>query len=120
MNHGQPHPETAESPPNTYVLRLYLAGMRPVSQRALLNIKRICETYLSGQYTLSVVDLYRDPALASSEQIIAAPTLVKSLPLPVKRIIGDMSDQTRVMRALELNGDDDANGDALPATRPPE
>ena len=85
-----------------YLLRLYIAGSTPQSNRAVANIKIICEEHLKGQYELEVVDLYEKPYLAAGEQIIAAPTLIKQLPLPLRRIIGDMSDTDRVLVGLDL------------------
>ncbi|MBS1197916.1 MAG: thiol-disulfide isomerase [Proteobacteria bacterium] len=85
-----------------YVLRLYVAGMTPQSVRAIANVKTLCEDYLHGQYELEVVDLYQQPQLAQGEQIIAAPTLIKKLPLPLRRIIGDMSKTERVLVGLDL------------------
>ena len=85
-----------------YVLRLYVAGQTPKSVDAITNIKKICEENLKGHYTLDVVDLYQLPQLAQGEQIIAAPTLVKKLPLPLRRIIGDMSTTERVLVGLDL------------------
>lgn len=85
-----------------YFLRLYIAGSTPQSNRAVANIKIICEEHLKGQYELEVVDLYEKPYLAAGEQIIAAPTLIKKLPLPLRRIIGDMSDTDRVLVGLDL------------------
>jgi circadian clock protein KaiB len=89
-------------PPTTYVLRLYVTGSTSASVRAIANIKQICEKYLQGSYELEVVDLYQQPTLAKGEQIIAAPTLIKKLPLPLRRIIGDMSDTERVLVGLDL------------------
>ena len=86
----------------TYVLRLYITGSTPQSLRAIANIKNICEVHLKGQYELEVIDLYQNPALAIGEQIIAAPTLIKKLPLPLRRIIGDMSNEDRVLVGLDL------------------
>jgi circadian clock protein KaiB len=83
-------------------LRLYVAGVTPNSVRAIANLKRICEEYLQGHYTLEVIDLYQQPELAEGEQIIAAPTLIKQLPLPLRRVIGDMSNQERVLVGLDL------------------
>ena len=88
--------------PGVYKLRLYVTGSTARSVRALANVKRICEEHLGGRYRLEVIDLYQQPALASSEQILAAPTLVKKFPLPLRRIIGDMSDQQRVLRGLDV------------------
>ncbi len=75
-----------------YVLRLYVAGMTPRSSAAIRTITEICEDHLKGRYVLDVVDIYRQPTLARGEQIIAAPTLIKKLPLPLRRMIGDMAD----------------------------
>ena len=85
-----------------YLLRLYIAGSTPQSNRAVANIKVICEEHLKGLYELEVIDLYEKPYLAAGEQIIAAPTLIKKLPLPLHRIIGDMSDTDRVLVGLDL------------------
>jgi circadian clock protein KaiB len=83
-----------------YVLYLYVAGMRSRSQRAIDNIRRLCEEHLPGRYELRVVDIYQQPALAGAAQILAAPTLVKKLPVPLRKLIGDMSDEGRVLIAL--------------------
>ena len=85
-----------------YTLRLYVTGTTPQSVRAIANVKKICEEYLKGRYELDVVDLYQQPQLAQGEQIIAAPTLIKRLPLPLRRIIGDMSKSERVLVGLDL------------------
>ena len=85
-----------------YVLRLYVTGMTPRSARAIKNLRAICDEYLAGRYDLEVIDIYQQPLLAKGEQIIAAPTLVKKLPLPVRRIIGDMSNRERVLVGLHL------------------
>ena len=85
-----------------YILRLYITGMTPQSVRAIANVKKICEEHLQGRYELEVVDLYQQPKLAAGEQIIAAPTLIKKLPLPLRRIIGDMSKTERVLVGLDL------------------
>ena len=85
-----------------YVLRLYVTGTTPQSARAIANIKKLCEIHLKGRYELDVVDLYQQPQLAQGEQIIAAPTLIKKLPLPLRRIIGDMSKSERVLAGLDL------------------
>jgi circadian clock protein KaiB len=87
---------------NRYVLRLYVAGQTPKSVLAITNIRRICEEELQGQYDLQVIDLYQQPQLAQGEQIIAVPTLIKKLPPPLRRIIGDMSDTERVLVGLDL------------------
>jgi len=85
-----------------YVLKLYVTGLTPQSIHALDNIKEICEEHLKGRYTLEVIDLYKNPSLAKGEKIIAAPTLIKKLPLPLRRIIGDMSNSERVLVGLDL------------------
>jgi circadian clock protein KaiB len=85
-----------------YVLRLYVAGLTPRSQKALNNIKKICEEHLKGRYDLEVIDVYQHPVLTKGEQIIAAPTLIKKLPLPLRRFIGDLSDTERILLGLDL------------------
>jgi circadian clock protein KaiB len=85
-----------------YCLRLYVTGTTPKSNRAITNIKRICEAHLKGRYTLEVVDIYQQPVLAKGEQIIAAPTLIKRLPLPLRRFIGDMTNSDRLLLGLDL------------------
>ncbi|WP_020504650.1 circadian clock KaiB family protein [Lamprocystis purpurea] len=89
-------------PPQTYLLRLYVTGATAKSARAIANIKTICEEHLEGRYVLEVVDLYQQPELAQGQQIIAAPTLIKELPLPLRRIIGDMSSSERVLVGLDV------------------
>ena len=85
-----------------YVLRLYVAGSTPQSSRAITNIKRICETHLKGRYVLTVVDLYEHRERAREDQIMVAPTLVRQSPLPLRRLIGDLSQTERVLAALDL------------------
>jgi circadian clock protein KaiB len=85
-----------------YVLRLYITGTTNRSILAITNLKKICEEYLKGRYELEVIDLYQVPRLARDEQIIAAPTLIKKLPLPFRRIIGDMSNIEKVLIGLDL------------------
>jgi circadian clock protein KaiB len=85
-----------------YILRLYITGTTSRSALALTNLKKICEEYLEGRYELEVIDLYKMPSLAKDEQIIAAPTLIKKLPLPFRRIIGDMSNAEKVLMGLDL------------------
>jgi circadian clock protein KaiB len=87
-----------------YVLRLYVAGTRSASLRAVANIKRICERHLSGRYRLDVVDLYQQPARAREDNVVAAPTLVRIEPGPTHRIVGDLSDEHRVLVALGIRG----------------
>lgn len=85
-----------------YLLRLYVIGTSSRSASAINNIKKICEEYLHGRYELEVIDLYQQPQLAQGEQILASPTLIKRLPLPLRRIIGDMSNEERVLVGLDL------------------
>jgi circadian clock protein KaiB len=85
-----------------YVLRLYVTGMAPRSTRAIENIKKICDGELNGRCDLEVIDIYQRPVLAKGEQIIATPTLVKKLPLPLRRFIGDLSDKERIVLGLDL------------------
>ena len=88
--------------PAKYLLRLYVTGTTGKSIRAIENVRRICEEHLEGRYDLEVVDLYKNLTLARGDQIIAAPTLLKRLPAPLRRLIGDMSDEQRVLVGLDL------------------
>ncbi len=88
--------------PGRYTLRLFVAGTTANSQRAIENLRRICAAHLAGQVNLEIIDIYQQPELAGQHQIVAAPTLVKVLPLPLRRIIGDLSHEPRVLRGLEL------------------
>lgn len=85
-----------------YLLRLFVTGMTSRSARAVKNLQAICDEYLEGRYDLEVIDIYQQPVLTKGEQIIAAPTLIKKLPLPMRRIIGDMSNRERVLFGLDL------------------
>jgi len=85
-----------------YVLRLFVTGMTARSKRAIENLRAICDEYLEGRYDLDVVDIHQQPVLARGEQVIAAPTLIKKLPLPMRRLIGDMSNRHRVLLGLDL------------------
>lgn len=87
-----------------YVLRLYVTGTTRRSTRAIENTREICRTHLKGRHELEVVDLYEHPEAAAEEQVIAAPTLVKRFPAPLRRIIGDLSDRQRVLGGLGLGG----------------
>ena len=83
-------------------LRLYVAGQTPKSQRALSNLRRLCETHMAGEYDIEVVDLLVNPRLAAGDQILAVPTLVRKLPEPIKKIIGDLSNDERVLVGLDV------------------
>lgn len=85
-----------------YNLRLYVAGQTPKSLAAIANLKTICEQHLAGRYTIDVIDLLVSPQLAAGDQIVALPTLVRYLPPPLKRIIGNLSDQERVLVGLDI------------------
>ena len=89
--------------PPSYVLRLYVTGMTPRSTAAFASIKGICEKHLHGRYDLEVIDIYQQPTLARDEEIIAAPTLVKRLPLPQCRLVGDLSQEDRILTRLGLH-----------------
>jgi len=90
------------SAPRRYLLRLYITGMTARSARAISSIRALCEEHLKGRYRLEVVDLYSRPQLTRREQIVAAPTLIKRLPLPLRRMVGDLSDRDRVLFGLDL------------------
>lgn len=85
-----------------YVLRLFVTGILPNSARAVVNIKAICEKYLKGRYELEIIDIYQQPLLALTEEIIAIPVLIKKLPLPEESLVGDMSDIENVLKGLSL------------------
>jgi len=96
-NRGEPKGEI-----KTWELRLYVAGQTPKSMVAFSNLKKLCEERLHGQYRIEVIDLLENPALAKGDQILAIPTLVRKLPEPIKKIIGDLSDKDRVLVGLNL------------------
>ena len=85
-----------------YVLRLYVSGSTSKSSLAVENIKRVCEQHLKGRYALEVIDIYQQAKLARDEQIVAVPTLIKRLPLPLRRLVGDMSNRDKVLFGLDL------------------
>jgi circadian clock protein KaiB len=88
-----------------YVLRLYVSGQTTRSMRSVETLRTLCEKYLKDRYQLDVIDIFQQPALAVTGQIIAAPTLVKTMPLPLRRLVGDFSDQKRVILGLDLQGE---------------
>jgi len=92
-----------------YVLRLYVAGTTPKSIRAVANIKEICEKNLDDRFDLQVIDIYQQPVLAKGEQVIAAPTLIKQLPPPLRKFIGDMSNTDRILVGLDLKPKEQAS-----------
>jgi circadian clock protein KaiB len=85
-----------------YLLRLYVAGTTPRSQAAIRTVTAICEEHLAGRYELEVIDIYQQPTLAKGEQIIAAPTLIKKLPPPLRKFIGNMADKEKILVGLDL------------------
>lgn len=99
---GAPKPAQGELKSAVWELRLYVAGMTPAAIRALDNLRSLCEEHLQGIYKIQVIDLLEKPKLASGDQIIAVPTLVRRLPTPVKKIIGDLSNTDRVLVGLDL------------------
>lgn len=93
-----------------YTLRLYVAGQTRKSLAAFANLKKICEEYLSNKYRIEVIDLFENPQLAKGDQILAVPTLVRRLPPPIKKIIGDLSNTERVLVGLDLRPVEQTNG----------
>lgn len=93
----------ADAPPAVrYTLRLFVAGTTANSLRAIGNLRRICDAHLAGQVDLAIIDIYQQPELVSQYQVVAAPTLVRVLPPPLRRIIGDLSHERQVLQGLEL------------------
>ena len=97
-----PPPSPSPSGSKAYQLRLYVAGQTPKSVVALTNLKQICDEHLAGQYEIEIIDLLINPQLASGDQILGVPTLVRRLPEPIKKIIGDLSNTERVLVGLDL------------------
>ncbi len=95
-------PQEAGKSPKKFLLRLYVAGTTQRSMTAITNIRKICEDNLKGRYLLEVIDLYQQPKLAAGDQIVALPTLIKKIPPPLRRIIGDLSDTEKVLIGLDL------------------
>lgn len=87
---------------DTYELRLYVAGQTPRSVTAISNLKKYCEEYLKGRYTIEIIDLLKHPQLAEGDQILAIPTLVRKVPVPIRKIIGDLSNEERVLVGLDI------------------
>jgi circadian clock protein KaiB len=88
--------------PETWELRLYTAGQSPKSLAALANLKRVCDEHLAGRYSIEVIDLLKNPRLAKDDEIIAIPTLVRKLPQPLRKLVGDLSDTERTLVGLQL------------------
>lgn len=85
-----------------YLLRLYVSGLTPNSQRAIENVRKLCEEHLKGRFELEIIDIYQQPGLTRERQIVAVPTLIKELPLPLRKFIGDMSQVERIIVGLDL------------------
>jgi circadian clock protein KaiB len=100
--HPSPKPPAAHPSPEVWQLRLYVAGQTPKSMTAFANLKKLCETYLAGRYQIEVVDLVQQPQLAAGDQIVALPTLVRKLPQPLRKIVGDLSNTERTLVGLQL------------------
>ena len=96
------HPDLNEHPSEQWELRLYVAGQTPKSVTAFANLKRLCEQHLPGHYRIEIIDLLEHPELAKQDQIVAIPTLVRRLPPPLRQIIGDLSNQEKVLLGLDL------------------
>ncbi len=105
MNAADPPPDdpvAADADPGYYHLRLYVAGQTTKSVAAMANLHRVCEQHLAGRYQIEVIDLLQNPKLAAGDQILAIPTLVRRLPAPLKRIIGDLSNTEKVLVGLDI------------------
>ena len=98
-----------QNDPESWNLRLYVAGQTPRSLTAFANLKRLCEEHLAGRYNIEVIDLLKQPHLAQGDQIVAIPTLVRKLPTPIKRIVGDLSNSERVLVGMDLKPISDGN-----------
>ena len=99
-------PAAEEMQTGTYVFELYVSGMTPKSLRAIENIKALCEEHLKGRYELQIIDVYQNPDQARDARIVAAPTLIKKLPPPLRRFIGDLADKKHILVKLNLIADD--------------
>jgi circadian clock protein KaiB len=105
MTSGVPSPTVQVVPQcDIWTLRLYVAGQTPKSLRAFANLKRLCEEYLPGRYQIEIIDLVESPELARTDRVLAIPTLVRRLPTPIRKVIGDLSNTERVLVGLELGG----------------
>jgi circadian clock protein KaiB len=102
MNQTSPNPPSEAKPSKNWLLRLYIAGQTPKSLAAISNLHRICEEHLAGEFVIEVIDLLEKPQLAEGDKIIAIPTLVRKLPAPIRKIIGDLSDTEKTLVGLQL------------------
>jgi circadian clock protein KaiB len=103
----RPRKKSGKPAGGRYILRLYITGQTPRSLQSVENLRALCDKYLPGQFDLEVIDIYQQPAMAKEGQIIAAPTLIKSMPLPLRRLVGDFSDCERVILGLDLTVEQD-------------
>ena len=104
---------------STYALKLYVTGASPRTERAIANLRRICDSELAGRYTLAIIDVLVDPEAAERDRILATPTLIKELPPPLRRVIGDLSDHAKVLLALEIRPAPDFPVAPEPTLSPP-
>ena len=104
---ASPRKKAAKATSPRYILRLYITGQTPRSLQSVENLRALCDKYLPGQFDLEIIDIYQQPAMAKEGQIIAAPTLIKSMPLPLRRLVGDFSDKERVILGLDLRAEEE-------------
>lgn len=95
--------------PSRYLLKLYITGTNPRTDRAIANLRQVCESDLKGDYSLDIIDVTENPEAAERDRILATPTLIKALPLPLRRVIGDLSDKDKVLLALEVRATPDVS-----------
>jgi circadian clock protein KaiB len=107
--HSRPGKKKA-SPRRMYALRLYITGQTPLSETSLRNLNEVCAQHLAGRFELEVIDIYQQPQLAREAQILAAPTLIKRLPLPFRRLVGDLSNRKQVLLGLDIQQEPPKNG----------
>lgn len=100
--------------PSRYLLKLYITGTNPRTERAIANLRQVCEKDLKGDYSLDIIDVAENPEAAERDRILATPTLIKALPLPLRRVIGDLSDKEKVLLALEVRNAPDIDRPSAP------
>lgn len=100
--------------PSRYLLKLYITGTNPRTERAIANLRQVCEKDLKGDYSLDIIDVAENPEAAERDRILATPTLIKALPLPLRRVIGDLSDKEKVLLALEVRNAPDIGRPSAP------
>lgn len=98
----EPRPHRTSTPKKMYSLSLYVTGQTPRSAASIKNLRDVCDEYLEGRFELKIIDLYQQPKMAREAQVIAAPTLIKKLPLPLRRLVGDLSNKNQVLLGLDL------------------